>query len=174
MNQTLTKEIVHHVFSGFGTGNPNARSLQSPEFQLSKKLVFTTIDVGLRENDVWGCKFSYLSGEVNVVLGDCSQIGSVSPDEMCLIVGLKGSPFYALYLDELDDGGFMIATSLDGKAWVECSLFLQGTFLAAMEQIKEMQGVPERLIDFEEMFNSMVSFIQFRDGMLDDGEDDEG
>lgn len=55
----------------------------------------------------------------------------------------------------------MLAVSLDGKNWMQCNSYLQGTFLAAMEQLRDMHLSWSKCSDYNDLYKSALSFLQF-------------
>jgi hypothetical protein len=167
LNQDLQTAIVNHILSCFAVIPSNfinlhsSLSLMSPEFLLKDKLQF---DNGQKiiANKIWGCQLSVASQEIKILLGDCS---SYLEDEIefVMVVQAKDMPAYGLYLviDGMDYHESLIACSLDNKSWIQCNTFLQATFLAAMEQVKDMGLSWKKLEQYTEQFQSMLSLIKF-------------
>jgi hypothetical protein len=55
----------------------------------------------------------------------------------------------------------MIAVSMDGKSWLECGTFLQSTFLAGMEQIRELGLAWHKASNYKSEYDALLSFINF-------------
>lgn len=159
MNQKLTNEISDHLVNWI-------LKFCHSDFLLSKTLKFVSDNLKV-ELPVWSLKIPHLAQEIRLMIGACSE---GADQDFAVLISLKGSPFYAIFQEKSDeiDRENMIATSLDGKAWIPCNHLLQGTFLAAMEQIKEMPSFPSKIMgDVDELFDSLVNFIDFRDGMIE-------
>lgn len=171
MNLNLRRQIIQHIFAGLAVipssfiNMASSKSLMSQEFLLDDKLTFES-DSGSVKNKIWGCQISSEQQELKILLGDCSQEKNVS--EFCLIVQLKDSPIYGVYLlvDEYEDDSedeALLACSINGKNWLECNTYLQATFLAGMEQIKDLGLKWSKCSDYLEQYKTMVSFIKFVD-----------
>jgi hypothetical protein len=55
----------------------------------------------------------------------------------------------------------LIACSLDGKAWMECQTYLQATFLAGMEQVRDVGMNWSKCLDYKVHYESLLTFIKF-------------
>jgi hypothetical protein len=163
MNQNLTNEIVNHLMKWL-------LNFCHPDFLLTKTLKFSNDDFTFTENPVWALKIPYLSQEIQIIIGDCSQ---ANEKDMAALIVLKGSPLYAIFQENSKESEEnMIATSLDGKSWISCSHLLQGSFLAAMEQIREFPSFPNKInSDIQENFTSLINFIDFREAMVERQDD---
>jgi hypothetical protein len=180
MNKELMEAIIKHVFSNlaiipsFFVDFERSKSLMTQEFQIPKKISFEMDDSTNVENNVWACQFSVGQQELKILLGDCSRDKFENSEytEYCLLIQMKDSPTYGLYLSFLNKDDNMIACSLDGSGWMECQTYLQATFLAGMEQIKDMGCPWSKCADYQKQFDLMLSFIKFHDAFSE--EDYEG
>lgn len=175
MNPNLRAEIIKHVFANFGVipadyVNEKTRSLSSKEYLISEKLSFED-ESGVIQNKVWGCQLSADIQEIKILLADCTQ--EENHPEYCLLVQLKNAPSYGLYLnfDEFlgrqTNSSYMIAYSLDSKLWMECSTFLQATFLGGMEQIRETGFAWNKITNYQSQYQTLVSFIKYHSSIYE-------
>lgn len=138
------------------------KSLTSKDFLLKEKLVFET-ESGTIANKVWGCQISAEQQEIKLLVGDCSQDKDTL--EYCLLVKLKDAPAYGLYLAYSKHDDFnaepMLAVSVNDKDWMECSTYLQATFLAGMEQIRDLGVGWMKCSDYSSNYELMQQFIKF-------------
>lgn len=179
MNRVLMEEIVRHVFSNLAVIPSNfvdvnkTKSLMSKDFILNSKLTFDN-GTSLVENKVWGCQISSDPQDIIIMLGDCAL--DKNAPEYCLIVQLKNAPAYGLYLaNNSDESVPLIACTLNGEEWMECPTYLQATFLAGMEQIREAGLSWNKCNNYKDQYELMVSFIDFHEkvyGVSDEGEED--
>lgn len=179
MNKRLLKEIVWHIYSNFlivpsDFIDPNSSlSLMDKEYLLDKKLVFQSDEgAGLSKN-VWGCQLVTGNQKIKILCGDCSQDDT---KEYALLISVKDAPVYGVYScfnqNRLVDQEAMIAVSTKDSGWLECNTFLQATFLAGMEQMKELGLSWDKCQDHKEEFNLLKSFISYHDSVY--GEDNAG
>lgn len=174
MNNVLMEQIIRHIFANFAifsstfVNQQKTKSLKTKEYLLPATLEFKSDNDTTIQNKVWGCQLSLNQQEMKILLGDCS-LDKDSP-EYCLIVNLKNAPIYGLYLSfiNLEDNEPLIACSLDGKEWMECSTYLQATFLAGMEQIRETGLAWNICSNFNEIRQHMISFIKFHNLVYED------
>lgn len=168
------EQIIRHVFANFAVIQTSfvdlkrTNSLKSKEFLLEEKLRFQG-DNGVIINDIWGCQISLDKQELRVLLGDCSSI--IDTKEYCLIVQLKDNPTYGLYLIESQEveNEPLLSVSLNGLDWMECQTYLQATFLAAMEQVREAGLAWNKCTNYQENYKSLLSFIEFHNTVYEAG-----
>ena len=169
MNLILREEIVKHIFSNFGIISSNhvnlnnSHSLLSKEFCLKDIISFENGNTPLN-NKVWGCQTTIQNKEIKILLADCS-IDNIK--EYALFIQMKDQPSYGLYfVERLNEG--LIAISTSGKEWLECSTYLQATFLAAMESVKDLSLQWNICKDYSTQFGSLLSFIRFHSDLFGD------
>lgn len=167
MNRKLMEAITKHIFSNLAVIPSTfvnfdvTKPLISKEFLLNEKIPFTFEDDRVSNNKVWGCQVLVSQQEIKLLLADCSQ--EESTPEYALLVSLKDAPLYGIYLVNNPEfnSEALIACSLDGKAWMECQTYLQATFLAGMEQIRDVGTSWNKVLNYKEQFESLLSFIKF-------------
>jgi hypothetical protein len=179
MNRDLLEQIVKHLFSNLMVlpsvhiNMNKSKSLMDKEFLLPDHIPFEVEGGEPVKNRVWGCQISAEQQEVKMLLGDCTEDKSFP--EYALIVHLKDSPAYGVYIvnnlkDSRIDLDAMIAVTMDGKAWLECSTFLQATFLAGMEQIRELGLAWSKCTNYQKEHDMLLAFINFHHDVHGDKE----
>ena len=177
INFNLTEEIIKHIFSGLLIINSEyinskvSNSLVNNSFSLKEKIKIETED-GIIKGNVYGCQASIGDKEIKILLGNCSQDKNIL--EYCLLLHLQDAPMYGLYLVIADniDADPLISTSLDGKSWMVCSTYLQATFLAGMEQLKDYNFNWVKVQSYDYEFEGIISFLQHYNDFY--GENNEG
>lgn len=168
MNITLTESIIKHILSNFLIIPSNhinyekTNSLISKDFLLKDKLKENE-DNSISYN-VYGCQLEIKDKEIKILTSNCSNNKDIP--EFCLIMQLKDAPIYGMYiiyndLDNTINSDPLIACSLDGKSWMPCSTYLQATFLAGMEELKEAGLSWSPCLNYEKSFQDMMSFLQY-------------
>lgn len=169
MNKVLLKEIITHIYANFAlipsefVNLHQTASLMGPEYILREKLSFEVEGVSYN-GTLSGCQMSLSLNELRVLAADCT-VDKEFP-EYAMIVQPKDAPTYGLYLmqnpfnDHHDQG--MLAVSVDhGKSWMEMNTGLQATFLAAMEQARDLHMIWKRIEDYKPQYQAMISFLKF-------------
>lgn len=167
MNQNLREAIVKHIFANLGIVatdyvNPDrTKSLASDEFLLKHSLIFEDENNQTVRNKVWGCQISADIQEIKILLGDCSQYSNVP--EYAVLVQLKNAPAYGVYLicNPQVDSEALISCTVNFKDWMECNTYLQATFLAGMEQMRELGLTWGKCVDSDSQFKLLQDFIKF-------------
>lgn len=167
MNVELLTHIVKHVFSGFAVlpsefiNMDRSKSLMSPEYLLPEKLHFEVDEFHQEHGKVWGCQLTFMKQDVKILLGDCTIHGDGGPwDAFAMLVYIKDMPLYGLYYDTYEDEP-MLACTVDKKAWMECTTYLQATFLAGMEQLRDVGMAWSPCANYQEQFQQLSSFIKY-------------
>lgn len=172
MNKVLRETIVEHILASFIVipssfiAYDKSKSLKSKEYLLVDTVSFK-LDEEVIKNKVWGCQLS--QHEIKILLVDCSVDKTIP--EYAFLISVKDQPTYGLYLvynDEDIDGEALIAVSMNGKDWLECNTFLQATFLAGMESLKELGLAWEKCSDYKDQLSSTLSFIKFHNDLYGD------
>ncbi len=179
MNTRLLEQIVRNILENFKVipsefvSDEKTKSLMTNEFLLKDTLSFEVDGVN-RTNKIWGCQIFYSESEFKILLGDCSQEDDIP--EFCLIFQLKGTPAYGVYLvyndlvDKEVPSDPLIACSLNETDWLECNTYLQATFLAGMENLKELGLAWKKCTNYRTQFEMMKSFIKFHESHYYDGD----
>jgi hypothetical protein len=148
-NIALTNEIVKHIFDNLGITKELRGSVIHEVFQTNKTLSFTD-DTGKQKVPVYGCKVD--------VEGKKFEIVSVklTAKEAVFVSRLEGCPTYGCYL-----GDECLIGVVAKDHWLEASMFIQASFLAGMEQLREIGSVFTRMNNVDEMFEALKKFLVF-------------
>jgi hypothetical protein len=174
MNQKLTEEIAYHILSNVGilpsdfVNSDKSQSLKDKQFLLSEKITFETIEGETKNNSIYGCQISIVNNkDFKLLLADCQQEKNVP--EYALLIQLKDSPAFAIYLifnrlvPDPPESEALIAVSTNNKFWMPCTTYLQGTFLAGMEQLRDVGAGWKKCTNYQEQYQQLLSFIKFHD-----------
>lgn len=165
MNKKLTTEIVKHILSGFLSINSDKyKSIISSEFLLSKKLLTEEDGIDF-EYEIWGCQ-TQMTEPIKCIIMNCS---SSDKREYCLIISIHNYPTYGVYIfSDLENEKSLISVSIDkGKTWMPCQIYLQATFLAAMEQLKDNMFVWEKCKEFDQEYECLKSFFMHKEELFE-------
>lgn len=185
MNQKLTEEIALHVLSNLGilpsdfVNQDQTKSVFSKQFVLPEKISFESEEKQVFHKNVYGCQVSVTGAkEFKLLLADCTQEKDVP--EYCLVVQLKDAPMFGIYLifnklvNDPPESEAMIAVNTDKKHWIPCTTYLQATFLAGMEQLRDIGFGWNKCVNYQELYTQLLSFIKFHDnyfGAIDEGQE---
>lgn len=165
MNKALMEQITKHIMMGFGVipslDEQHFRSIIDKEFLLPHKLIFKSEEGLVVNNKVYGAQLNIGEKEFKIMLGDCSQDKNIP--EYCLVIKLTGNPAYGAYMVCAPDleSESLLAVTINDKDWLPCDTFLQATFLAAMEQLKDIGFSWSKCTNAQKHYELMVSMIQF-------------
>jgi hypothetical protein len=166
MNTELRESIIRHILSGFAVIPSNfvnlskTKSIKQKDFLLTETVAFTDEQGNVTDNKIWGCQSVVEGKEIKILLADCTQDSTLI--EYALLISLKDAPTYGIYLvDDPQNCDSLIACSLDGKEWLECQTYLQATFLAGMEQMREAFISYSKCLNYKDQYKTLLSFIKF-------------
>ena len=179
MNKSLTEQIAMHILNGLGLSTQlnqeKFNSLNSKEYLLSEKLTFLNEDSEDKKN-IWGIQSFIENENIKILAADCT--GDDESLDYAVVVHLKNNPTYGIYLninkDKSIESNSLISVSLDGKNWAFCNPYLQGTFLAAMENVKDIRLNWKRAQDYKDEYDSLVTFIKHYDNLFQEDDVNEG
>lgn len=171
MNQQLTEEIAYHILANLGilpapfVNKELTKSIIDKQFLLPEKISFDLNGETIRKN-IYGCQVNVADGkEFKLLVADCTADKNLP--EYCLVVQLKGAPAYGVYMiftglaQEATDSEVLIAVSTDKQHWMPCSTYLQATFLAGMEQIRDIPVGWSKCVKYQEQYQELLTFIKF-------------
>jgi hypothetical protein len=175
MNNKLTIEIINHIFSGLGLSIDSNLDLNKFESIKNNKYLLpetVTFDVENKsvKNNVWGTQF-ILEGEfLKILAADCTTEEGVLG--YAVLIHLQNNPSYGVYLDyssqfEIDPQP-LIAVTIDNKKWMPCNTYLQATFLAAMENVKQVGLKWEKCKDYNHQFTNLLTFIKYHNSYYEE------
>lgn len=183
MNRHLTEQIAYHVLANLGVLPADfvdqnvTKPIMDKQFLLPEKVSFESEDGTTLRKNIYGCQINIADAkELKMMLVDCTEEKNLP--EFCLLVQLKDSPLFGLYLiftglsNEPIDAEALIAVSTDKTHWMPCSTYLEATFLAGMEQIRDLGFGWTKISDYSDMHKQALSFIKFHHGFC--GEVNEG
>lgn len=168
MSNKLTEEIIKRVYKCIGVILPGdtatIESIMQNTFIIPNKIIF---DDGANGGSIWAIQSNINEqNSIKLMLADCSQ--SEVP-EYALLIAIDGAPSYATYLGYREYADInspynydaLIACSVQDGSWVECSVYLQATFLCGMEKLRELSAGFEPLRDPDKMLYDLLKFIKY-------------
>ena len=186
MNDILTAEIAFHILANLGVLSSNfvnvetTKSLIDKNYLLPEKIIYQQDDQTINKN-VFGCQVSITNNkDFKLLLADCTM--DKNNPEYGLLVQLKGSPTFGVHLiqdhnyelNDLLSLQAIIAVNSDKKHWIPCSTYLQATFLAGMEQLRDLGSGWKKCDNYKDQYQLLLSFIKFQQqhfGGFDEGEE---
>ena len=105
---------------------------------------------------------TYEDKKIRLLVANCS----IDTDpEYCMIISIDDTPSFGCYL--LSDQSEAIVSYLINDHLMTASTYLQATFLAGMEQLRETVGEWSKCKDHNDLYESLLLFIKHCDGELD-------
>ena len=173
MNQKLMEQIILHILSNLGIVKTHfvsaneTKSIMDKQFLLSEKLTFETVEGDILRKNIYGSQISVSgSKDFKLLLADCTQEKDFP--EYGLVIQLKDAPTYGLYfVFNNSEAEALIAVNTDKKHWIPCSTYLQATFLAGMEQLRDLGFGWKKCIEYKELHSQLLTFIKFHDSYFE-------
>jgi len=174
MNKVLTENIVQHIFANLGLlaasfiDSTHTQSLIAKDFKLQDKKLTFFQDTKEVYKPIYGCQVTVGEKTFKIMVGDCSQ--DHETPEYCVVVQLTGLPAYGMYMvcDPHSESEALIAVSVNNKDWMPCSIFLQATLLAAMEQLRDIGMGWNKCTNYQQHYEILISMIKFHNNYYEE------
>src|SRR6185369_6688744 len=165
MNTKLTEQIVYHILANLGVlpsefvNQEVTKPIVDKSFLLPESIAFEDDN---ERHPIYGCQVSVAdSKELRLLLANCTQDKELP--EFALLVQLKDSPAFGMYMiygrGKVDPEA-LIAVTTDKENWMPCSTYLQATFLAGMEQMRDLGFGWTKATNYTEQHQQLLSFIK--------------
>jgi hypothetical protein len=171
MNSNLTTAILAHLFSGFGVLDfGDHLSIRHLDFRTKHMIEFYDDQDREEASLVYACQTTVNAATLKLLYVElvCNHSDYVDSD-LILLSQLEGCPMYGCFLscDDMREPttGFIACKFKDN--WMPCSVYLQATFLAGMEQLRDLTGKYEPCKDLGKLPEELKSFIQYRETFLE-------
>lgn len=163
MNQ-LTNHIIKHVYNNLGLNRDLKMpvSLKNYSFLLEETIDFND-ESGDLSAQVWGAQIEIENAKFKIVVTDLSE----DFIEHAMLIKLDGCPTYACYLSEDPDDSSAtlqfgdISFSLKEDQWLKSSIGIQATFLAGMENLRDITGQWSALKQTKYIVEELKSYIKY-------------
>jgi hypothetical protein len=163
-NQKLLDQILNHIYGNLGLTRKVATPITTDAFCLKESLLFSDED-GDHKALLWSAQTD-IGATMKILCADFS----LDNYEYALIVELEKCPAYGCYLcldkfksnKEVYDG---LLTFFSNGKWLVANTYLQATFLAGMESVKNFNApwVPGKDYNLIEKMKSFISFYESQD-----------
>ena len=162
----LTNEIINHIFLKLGVINKDLgqiySSISDDRYLLNRKITLVDDSEQEFDNNIWSSKLDIsLEKDLRFLLADCS----IGDSEYALLISLKDSPEYALYYSD-DPSQCLISCNLNG-AWIEATMYMQASFLAGMEQMKDLNSPLIENNKYDDLYERLIDFIKYHDEVIE-------
>lgn len=163
MNKTLTTQIVKHIMDNLGMTNHTSNSILDSKFMFQEYLALE------------GDSIPIYGAEIKIGVSDYLRIVGVEFEaEYYLLSKLDNCPLYGCQLSMIEMETLLdhenmsgnIYFALEKNNWIECSIAIQATFLAGMENTQDIVGESWQPINkksAKELKDSLESLIKYFD-----------
>ncbi len=152
-NQALTNEIVKHVFADLGVFADRRVSICNDAF-LSDKAIVISDGNSQQTFQIWGCEATIGSQRLSMIATKMDTY-----NEAVLLVMMEKCPLYGAFLADDCDIGVMVKDH-----WAPANTFIQASFLAGMEQLRDLGTPFQKANDIRELVKHMKTYIATYDG----------
>lgn len=183
MNSELTNAILYHILLNLGLNKTQKNTIFNDLFITNNDIEYVNEFDEMNKSSVYSCQMKVNNSSFQIICAKLSTDYKTSIDEdVYFVIKLEGCPTYGCYLsvntDKMEDvnnqsfhDGF-IACFIDNKHWVPAPVFIQATFLAGMEQLRELSAPFTKVDSNEELFNNLKSFITYKESYMNEGQED--
>lgn len=167
MNQNLVNAICKHLADNLGVTENRKISIMANSFRSKNKIQFKDNQDRNDIAKVWSCQTIVNGSKFRLMCSnlECSHSDYAEQDYI-FVVKLDGCPTYGFSTTiwERDDfEGFMACQINEDGNWMQATTYLQATFLAGMEQLKDLTSTYDKCSNEEDLFKSLKEFIVYRD-----------
>lgn len=159
MNKDLTNQIVKHIFSNLGILEERVATLISDDFLTDLKIEYENINEKLSTANIWATEA--IANGVKIQL--MASAFHMDNDEFAIVIEIENCPTYGCYLENCKNMNSLIAFSVKNNAWIPTDIFTQATFLAGMEQLKDLTAEFSVCKNTKSLYEKLISFVNFRD-----------
>lgn len=159
----LTNQIVKHIFDNLGlTDNRQVSLLQ---FLTDKTIQFSSDgkDEEISSSQIWACQTVINNVRFRMM---STSFPDIEETETIFISKLDNCPTYGCSLITGSNPSFLeghIGCKMNEESWVPTTIFIQATFLAGMEQLKDISGSFAKCSDNTDLVDDLKSFIAFKE-----------
>ena len=158
----LTNAILEYIFLNLGMMDERNNSILSSKLLTDKTITFD--DAGKEQQyHVYACQTSI--GQSKITMAGTKLNYDDNTKDMVVVVKMEDCPIYGCYISQnnktVEDG--IIAFSIKNNVWLSASVFIQASFLAGMEQLKDVIIPFDVCNKPQEIYDILVSFLKYRD-----------
>lgn len=161
INNNLQKEIVNHIFKSFAIFEKNQitmfSKLNDEQFLINKKIAFESEDGSVVEHKIYSYYTKLSGAEIKLIAADISE----EYDEFVIILKMDQNPACALRMSLDKDDLCSFYMNLDGSRWINPGTSLHARILMVFEALSEIPANWEKTADYNEMYKSLVCFLNF-------------
>lgn len=169
MSIKLTNTILEHIFTNLGFMDQRKNSLLSSKLLTDYKITFEDNDIE-SYSKVYACETAITQAKI-MIAGTYLTLEDHEKD-MAIVVKIENCPTYGCYLSQDKDGvnSGLIAFNLKDKTWIVANTFMQASFLAGMEQLRDIINPFNECKGPKDIYEAFISFLKYHDAL----EGDEG
>jgi hypothetical protein len=165
MSQELTNAILKHIYFNLGIWNSKLTSITDKKFLIDRKIEF--VDSADRKElaPIWACQTTINNCKFRIACADLGcQHSDFADQEIAIITRLDDCPAYACLL--IGDGenishSFIACQVKDN--WMPATIYLTATFLAGMEQLRDLTTAFQKATDVKNLIDDLEKFLLFEE-----------
>lgn len=161
----LINAIVEHIFTNLGFMDGRTHSLIAEPLKTDDHIAVQDEDQETHY-PVYACETHITQAKIimaGVVFTDNSNPTAV-PD-MAVVVNIEDCPTYGCYLSQ---GEGLIAFTIKDNTWMEANTFLSATFLAGMENLRDVVHPYTQCKDTKSIHQALIAFLKYVDAKNED------
>lgn len=161
----LTNSIVEHILTNLGFMDQRTHSLLAEPLKTDTYIAVQEEEQEIRY-PVYACETHITQTKIvmaGVIFSD--NTNSTNPSDMAVIVNIEDCPTYGCYLSQ---GEGIIAFTIKDNTWMEANTFLSATFLAGMENLRDVVQPYTQCQDIKPMHQALITFLKYVDAQNED------
>lgn len=165
----LTNTIVEHIFHNLGFLDTRTNSLIS-EMLLTEYTITYDDEDKEHKLPVYACETRI--NQSQIVMAGVVFPAEGTHQEMAVVIHTQDCPIYGCYLwyeggsQPIESEG-QILMSLKDNTWMDTTTFVQASFLAGMEHLKDLRQTFTICKDAKPIYQTLVAFIKYIDQQND-------
>lgn len=158
----LTDHIVEHIFTNLGMINVKQNSIFLPELIIEPKITFEE-NGKEQHHDVFVCEGAI--NQAKMIIAAAKIENEDHTQELLAVISLENSPTYGcrLSLNEKSINDGVIVFQIKDKTWLEANIFIQASFLAGMEQLRDLSATFTICSQTESIYQHLLTLIKYLD-----------
>ncbi len=157
----LTNAIVEHIFTNLGFMDKRPHSLLAEPLKTDEYIAVQEEEQEVRY-PVYACE-THIT-QTKIVMAGVVFDDNISPD-MAVVVNIEDCPTYGCYLSQ-DEG--LIAFTIKDNTWMDANTFLSATFLAGMENLRDVVHPYTQCKDTKAIHQALTTFLKYIDAKNED------
>lgn len=160
----LTNSIVEHILTNLGFMDQRDNSLFAAPLLTEHSITYE--DDGTEHHyEVYACETLITQAKITMI-GVSFPIDEAFK-EMAVVISIENCPTYGCFFNQ-EDGEGLIAFTMKDNAWMAANMYVQATFLAGMEGLRDVVNPFTKCRETKDIHQTLVSFLKYVDTLTEE------